>query len=366
MSESSPSDRHEPADRPARTRYRGTVKFIHTLTLAPLLVVLLAADCRGGDDGEAPPPAPCDVIGGCGGVDREGPLVGGGGTGNVDVIDDGRQAPAVRGVYLDDLDGVLASATRTDALVRWLAAGRFDRVDCYDLGTVLSSSTLTTRLSTFLGRLRRETAVVHVSAVIGSTRVLDAVRVYQSTHDDDGDDGDGFDGLTLEHEWWNGAGTFRAHERLLDAMHAVADASGLAVDDYVGWFQRPGDDDGDGRDDVTAAQMAASLAGRVDTLLVHAYRQAPDAAVLQSRLALLNDAAAARGARLAVVVLFSAEDGDVDANDFMGDWYAARPFDDAWDVLVQQRVTMTPTPHLSLVGHQVFAASMAMRARPQP
>jgi len=345
-------------------------------------MVLLAADC-GPDDDEAPPPAPCDVLGGCGGVDRDRPVVGGGSSGDVVIVDDGRQAPAVRGVYLDDLDGVLASATRTEALLRWLAAGRFDRVDCYDLGTVLSSPASTARLATFVGRLRRETAVVHVGAVIGSTRVLDAVRVYQSTHDDDGNDGGGFDGLTLEHEWWNGAGTFRAHERLLDAMRVVADSAGLAVDDYVGWFQRPGDvhcarerselaqcpvptDDGDGRDDVTAAQMAASLAGRVDTLLVHAYRQAPDAAYLQSRLALLDDAAAARGARLAVVVLFSAEDGDVDENDFMGDWYAARPFDDAWDVLVQQRVTMTPTPHLSLVGHQVFAASMAMRARPQP
>ena len=200
-------------------------------------MVLLAADC-GPDDDEAPPPAPCDVLGGCGGVDRDRPVVGGGSSGDVVIVDDGRQAPAVRGVYLDDLDGVLASATRTDELLRWLSAHRFDRVDCYDLGTVLSSSTLTARFATFIGRLRRETAVVHVSAVIGSTRVLDAVRAYQTGHDDDGA---GFDGLTLEHEWWNGAGTFRAHERLLDAMQAVADASGLAVDDYVGWFQRPGD-----------------------------------------------------------------------------------------------------------------------------
>lgn len=332
----------------------------------------MAADCGPADEDEAPAPIPC-LDGTCrtGGVGSTGTGSGGGG---VDIIDDGLSDPGdglarppFRGVYLNDFDTVLASAAGTNRLLEWLEANDFNSISCYDLGTIFDSSVASDRLGTFIARARREAGVIHVGAVHSTaTNFSGPTLTWNTRHST----AERFDAFHLEHEWWNGAGSFADTVSRLQTMTSVAHAQQppLAAEEYIGWFQNPGDDDGNGVADFTAQEMANAVVRHSDRIMIHDYRLSPDFSYMESRLRLLSNAAATAGHDVDVVVIFSAEAAAADGpdNDFMGRYFQTHTFDEAWTVLQGQIDDASPgaTAHLNFIGYQVFASRHAMAARP--
>lgn len=356
---------------------RTTVKAIHFIAAALALQLLMAADCGpadAADEDDQSAPIPCSVPGTCRGSGGTGSGGGDAGGGGVDIIDDGLgdsdglARPPFRGVYLNDLDQVLASARETDRLLLWLEANDFNSISCYDLGTIFDTAGASADLASFIARARREAGVVHVGAVHSDARSFSGPTLRYQTGRPTA--AERFDAFHLEHEWWNGAGSFADTVRRLQTMTSVAHAQQppLVTEEYLGWFQNPGDDDGNGVPDFTAPEMAAAIVRHSDRIMIHDYRRSPDFSYMESRLRLLSNAAADAGRDVDVVVIFSAETAAADGpdNDFMGRYFQTHTFDEAWTDLQAQIDDASPaaTAHLNFIGYQVFASRQAMAARP--
>jgi len=207
--------------------------------------------------------------------------------------------------------GILGNATKEAQFIGYVFQYGFNSVSIYDLGKILPSQSLSSRLSNLIKQLKAN-GVVEVNAIASTLNDVDLIKRYNASHQNH------FDGVVTELEFWNAGNgntaVFNSALALLDAIRV----SKLVASCYIGWLNLiPG----------MAINAAASiLANHADRILVHAYVKDPSLAsgYILSRVTALR----AGNPNVDIRPIFSAEGVGFSAGDeiFMGDYLKTHTF----------------------------------------
>lgn len=271
------------------------------------------------------------------------------------------------GTYVDKFDLIVGRASAEDSLLNWASAQGFNTLTLYSLNTVLTTTSLASKLPDFIAKSHSRGFLV--TAVCGGQTSLDRIHLYNSNQTDLNKR---FNAYNLELEWWNGAASFATYSQVLSSMRAKAKAlsPALAAEVYIGWL-KPVD---------SALAQADTLVKYCDRILVHDYRLAPDFNYMKDRLTKIGTQAQIRGKVQSVIVLYSSEKKSWGAsNDFMGNYYwingQNRTFQQSYNEIVSQfnayRAAAPTSPStlpkywVEFNGYQIFTKRYSQIARPQ-
>ncbi|MDC8832468.1 Ig-like domain-containing protein [Alteromonas gilva] len=211
-----------------------------------------------------------------------------------------------RGLYVNDFDDVLASASATNKLLAHIQAHQITKLTLYDLHTLLPAAS--SAISNFIYNAK-QLGVNSVGAAGGSEADFDRIMVYQNS----AQYANKFDTLYLEYEYWNNNQSFSYFLSVLDYMDSVGGT--MPVETYLGW--------------PDSADYAA-IASRVDNLFLHCY--VTDASIAVNYCKTRLQAFGELYDNLNIWPIFSAEwrpattcdnpPWPVESLCFMGDWFS--------------------------------------------
>ncbi len=260
-----------------------------------------------------------------------------------------RQNPVYRGLYVDALEKVIGNAPAEDSLLRWCRQEGFNVLTLYDAARVVEAGK-DSALAAFIFRARHS-GIKEVTAVIEhDPESTETLVQYNSHHQPKYR----IDYFNLELEWWNKAASFDdflSHLRHIRARGRSL-PSPVKTEIYIGWFANP---------EGKPFEMADSLIGNCDRILIHDYQKNPEWSYIGERMTALAAAAKKRNRVFPVSVIFSAE------ADFSGAYFQQHHFGDAF----RQLAASFDTAHiegktfLRLEGYQIFTYTIANKVRAQ-
>lgn len=263
---------------------------------------------------------------------------------------------AYRGIYVNKFDSILGNEREENALLNWCVSNNFNAISLYDLNLIMSNSQRVVQLARFIRKARVTFNIDQVAAVRGSSDNFIQTAKYDSSRTDLKER---FSVYNLENEWWNNGPScdFDCYTSILQTMKGKAKSvtPPITTETYMGWFKNP---EGQG------FAQANTLVGMLDRILVHDYRKKPEFGYMKSRLSFLGEAAYSQNKIIQVIVIFSAE------HDSMQNYFDVQgenhPFDDAYiDILNQfNAVNFDFKNNVQLIGYQVYAYTLAEKARP--
>ena len=264
------------------------------------------------------------------------------------------QYPAYRGMYLNNLTGIIGNTTNENQVVRYAVDSGYNAMTIYDLPAI-NWTTQSNTLAAFFSKLRTA-GVTSISGVVENTNTANQIKAYNNSRTNASEK---FNVINVEFEFWattsinsmycsqyltpNGyacdtAGAFKYYKVLLSQVTSIAHSCGATSEIYVGWFNQG------------QAQQFFSL---VDRILVHAYRVNPSDvfAYTQTRLGYLATAPVNIG------IIFSNE------SIFMGPWLLSHKQLDAWAKYLSDYNISTAAwkSNVNLIGYQWFKWSLFVK-----
>lgn len=266
------------------------------------------------------------------------------------------QSTDVRGIYISNINDIIASNSRTDSLLNYLKAYRFNYITLYSLQKInWSSTTEKNRLANFIKRARTDYGIRQVGASSEKyTFFTSNILTYNNSRTDSLER---FNVLNFEFEFWipsrintyycnsyltpNGyscdtSGAFEYSFRQFRKIDSLCRAKNLISEIYIGW--------------PTTGQLQ-QIASVADRILVHAYRPSDADLYARSRNRLIGLASINR--RVKVIPIFSSEP------DFMKSWLTTNSITQPYRTYVQDFHNDTGgfKNYIDLEGYQWYVYS---------
>jgi hypothetical protein len=219
------------------------------------------------------------------------------------------------------LSRILGNTTSENVALSFFIKYQIDSLSLYNLPAILSNSTQSSQLSSFI-QAARACGVAEVNAIGAMNSDWVQIRNYQNSYPGK------FDGLLTEVEFWNASSVTTAFSSFISQLQYMR-ALGitnygvpLRIGAYLGWLNNT--------PSLTEAQVAAQIASNLDFVFLHSYVKSPTTAYgyAQSRINALRAAKPS----LPIRAIYSAEGTTYNSgggNIFMGDWLATNSLDSA-------------------------------------
>lgn len=261
------------------------------------------------------------------------------------------------GVYVNRFDELLADTADSRRFLEWAVKNDIRHLSCYDLYTILSNRDLTEKLAAFMEQATRQYHILGFDAVAASAEFL-MNKVY-AFNIQFASRGIGFSGFNLEREWWTSEVTFASHrDNMQQLQQFIRDSAGnVSLETYIGWF---------GLVHTSKEEEASALIRYADVISVSDYQKHIHLSYLQSRLEELAKAAARKGKKQDIVILFSMQ------RTYSGKHSRKHSYQEMYDKLMKEyqqalrKGEMDPlvAQYLNIKGWKIFAQSYARKYRP--
>jgi len=265
-------------------------------------------------------------------------------------------AQNVRGFYVNGFNTILGNATAETTLLNYTQANGYNYLCLYSLASLdLTSSTVKSKLASFISRAKTQYGVIQVGA---AGEIYSFFSSFIIPYNVGRPASEKFDVLNFEFEFWitstianqycskyltpnhltcDSAGAFAFAKTQFSQIDQAAAANGLKSEVYFGWPNR--------------GQMQWYVQ-RADRILLHAYRVSDSDIYSYTKNRLIDIASA--NTPIEVIIIFSSE------AEFMGPWLASHAITKPYETYSTAFSAETGTwkNYINLQGYQWFKYSL--------
>jgi hypothetical protein len=265
------------------------------------------------------------------------------------------QAPALRGIYIDNFSDILGNTVKEDSLLHYAQDSSYNYLALYDLHSFnLNNASTANTMAAFIKRGRENFGITYIGAVGESySSFSNDIAPYNLNRSDDHEK---FNVFNLEFEFWTSSsvnpggyyctqylqqancscdtsGGFKFFIEQMHLIDSLAATQGVLSETYLGWFNQG---------------QGSQIQQNVDRILLHAYRTNTSTLYSYSKTRLQY--LASNNTPVEVAPIFSAEPS------FMGPWLDSHTEYDAYSQYFADYNNDNSSwkQYINLIGYQWF------------